>query len=461
MQSLLKNDEPQLQEKNEYNLIELSTWGGCSSRAIFNSQLSPGYKKIFHINFSVEGGSLISLMSEPTPIDKTLLTNPKPFSNLCIEHDFSKTFLDFLKEDSIDYLLMDTSFDLTGLILLSNGNFITDTGRLHQTKLYDTLEIERRITYNRNFKEFFKLWKKSCRLFFKYINQNCDDLKIILNGSRWVYKYFENEKLHVHYEFKKKSENRNKYRDLLDKFILENYDVEFLPFGEHNLIDKNHIFGLGPAHYNSNYYSEKMEQLTEIIRRDRLLTGSLKDINYNFRKLKRENAIFRLKNNESLKLDKVCSTNSVNNILNNELKKYATARLDIKNKGEKTNSIKVLSITDATYVRYPKWFNNEEGKGLIIQSHESELDFEIECINDGILNIYLRGVDIKDKNRKRFPVYVDFKKFMINGKDYLKNNQLVCHDTPHLIKKDVKSAEVIKIHTEWSPFTKNSNYENK
>ena len=91
---------------------EFSTLGSCSSRVIFNSAVNNNYKDFFHINRSVEVVSLISLMSKPIPFDENLLNSHDKFDNECVSNDLSKSFLDFLKKDEIEYLVLDTYFDV-------------------------------------------------------------------------------------------------------------------------------------------------------------------------------------------------------------------------------------------------------------------------------------------------------------------------------------------------------------
>ena len=208
------------------NLKEFSTMGSCCSRMVFNEDFAPGYKKFAHINFSVEGGSLISLMSKPVEFDRDLLTAEKPFDNTCVENDFSKKYLDFLKTAEIDYIVMDTYFDMTNLLLLTNGSYVSDTARLQRTELYNTLEIDKRIDIFNNLSEFIALWKDACDSFFDFIEKNCKDIKVILNCARMAYEYEDsNEDIVTKDSFMKLALERNSIRDLLETYLLENYDV--------------------------------------------------------------------------------------------------------------------------------------------------------------------------------------------------------------------------------------------
>jgi len=279
------------------DIKEFSTLGSCVSRMIFNEKFAPGYKKFIHINFSVEGGSLISLMSKPTSFDKNLLTAKKPFDNTCVENDFSKKYLDFLMTSNIDYIVMDTYFDSSRVLLLKNGAYVTNSARLRRTKLYDNLEIIKIINVYDNLNEFLILWKNACDSFFEFIKDNCKDTKIILNCSRLVYKYKDfNGNILLNKKFMQISHKHNRIRDLLDEYIVKNYDVDILFFDKNTLLDKNHIYGFDPTHYSSEYYPKKLNQIIEIIQRNDYFNAYNHKINKEIRKLKRDNMLLNFKN---------------------------------------------------------------------------------------------------------------------------------------------------------------------
>ena len=278
------------------DLKEFSTMGSCCSRMIFNEDFALGYKKFAHINFSVEGGSLISLMSKPVDFDRNLLTAEKPFDNTCVENDFSKKYLDFLKTADIDYILMDTYFDITNLLLLKNGSYVSNTGRLQRTDLYGALEIDKQIDVFDNLNEFIALWKNACDSFFDFIKKNCTETKIILNCSRMAYKYKDsNGDFVIKESFMKSAVERNHIRDLLETYLLNNYDVEVLSFDKNTILDKDHSYGLDPSHYTSDYYPTKLTQLIEIIERNENHPYE-HEINKKLRKSRRDEEILKFQN---------------------------------------------------------------------------------------------------------------------------------------------------------------------
>lgn len=140
---------------------------------------------------------------------------------------------------------------------------------------------------------------------------------------------------------------------------------------------------------------------------------------------------------------------------------YNTSRIDIKNFGKNDNSIEIIENSDSTaYIDFPKWFKNNQGSGVVIKSNKSSIDLKIKCINNGRLNIQLKGVDVRDKKDNRFPIYIDYISLIINNKEYIEENKLTWHDEPLIIERKVKNNELIRLHVEWKPFTSSSLYEN-
>lgn len=130
-----------------------------------------------------------------------------------------------------------------------------------------------------------------------------------------------------------------------------------------------------------------------------------------------------------------------------------TARIDIININNKDNAIEILNTSSSIDVDFPDWFKTNKGKGVVIQTYENSFDVKLKCINDGLLNISLRGPDIRDKIGNRIPSYVKFNKLKINDNEVLNNQVVVCHDAPYVFEKNITDGEIIEIHTEWT-FTK-------
>ena len=149
----------------------------------------------------------------------------------------------------------------------------------------------------------------------------------------------------------------------------------------------------------------------------------------------------------------------LNNNFDLFLKKYYTARIDIKNHGTDSNNIMILGIDDVNSEIYrPDWFNDFTGSGIQIHSSSGSLDLKIICINDGELKMHLRGIDVRDKNGQRFPAYIDFTDFSVNDASVIEDNELTWHDEPYIFSKPVRDSEIVNIHIEWMPFNPSSDF---
>ena len=143
----------------------------------------------------------------------------------------------------------------------------------------------------------------------------------------------------------------------------------------------------------------------------------------------------------------------MNDEILNLLIKYCTARLDIKNLGNSENNIVIIDKSDLNAtVNQPNWFRDDEGKGAVLQSAECILDFKIKCINSGVLNIWFRGIDFRDIKNNKFPIYIDYTNFEVNGQEIFRDHIVVSHDDPYLFNKNVKNDEILEFHLEWKPF---------
>lgn len=143
------------------------------------------------------------------------------------------------------------------------------------------------------------------------------------------------------------------------------------------------------------------------------------------------------------------------------LLKYNQARIDIMNHG-KNNDIKFIKCSDKKCkITKPSWIKKENGGGIVAQSISNSMDLTFQCINDGEISISLKGKDERDANRNRFPIYIDYLNFKVNGKNIFNENTLTWHSEPYTHKKKVVNGEEITIHVEWKPFDYRSTYKTK
>ena len=118
------------------------------------------------------------------------------------------------------------------------------------------------------------------------------------------------------------------------------------------------------------------------------------------------------------------------------LVKHATARIDFKNFGN-NNDLIILNNIGSAKIYKPDWLKDSSGKGMVIESSEGFLDFELKCVNSGLLKIWFRAIDYRDKNKNRFPICVDYTDIEINHEKILENNYLTNHDEAFFYQKNV------------------------
>lgn len=149
------------------------------------------------------------------------------------------------------------------------------------------------------------------------------------------------------------------------------------------------------------------------------------------------------------------------NGLNSSLDKFSTARIDLKNYGDETNNIILFDDNNSFYNIYqPNWFNDLNGIGSVVTSHDGYLNLSFKCIHDGKLNINFKAMDFKDGNNNRIPIYIDYKKIKIDGKSIINGSTVLWHDNSLSHEKNVKDGQIVNIELKWEPLNRNSNFKN-
>lgn len=182
----------------------------------------------------------------------------------------------------------------------------------------------------------------------------------------------------------------------------------------------------------------KLESLNKYIFQSALNFENYNDFEFSVKYFKKE---FESNDTDNLRLSKC-----------NEI-----ARVDMKNFGVGTNDIVILKNSDInSKITFPKWFNNEKGKGKIIESKKGEINLKLKIVNNGRLRLVLRSIDLRDYGLES---YVDYTSLIINGDEYLLNNHNVfTHDEPFVFNKQVKDSQIFDIHITWMTYDKINEY---
>ena len=152
---------------------------------------------------------------------------------------------------------------------------------------------------------------------------------------------------------------------------------------------------------------------------------------------------------------------SNNAILDDSLNKFSTARIDLKNYGDESNNIVLFNENKSLYnISQPEWFADSNGIGSTITSDNKELDLSFKCVNEGKLKIEFRGLDFKDINNNRIPIYIDYREIKVDGKSIINDSTVLWHDNKLEYSKDVNDGQIVNIKLKWEPLNENSDCKN-
>lgn len=357
--------------------IKFGVFGCCVSRDPFNRIFVPNYKEFFEIVLTATRVSMICLMDEPVFIDDDLIKIlPDNQSNRhktwTIHYDITRRFLKQLKENDIDYLIIDTYLEVFFGVLCWDGKIISYSSYMNETEFYKNLKNFTHFKMEDNPEEYFKKWKKGCDLFFKFINKYCPDLKIILHKARPIDKVLRDDgSIYIDEGFTNHKEIIAPLMDQLDNYISDNFEVRIIDFDEENtLLDENHHWSKGPVHYTSDFYYNFADNLKKIVISDlyheKNLISSLK--NDNEKLTKRNEVLTKTKNNlfykEKFTKQKLIEVNEINSKLisrNEILTKTKNELLKNQNSNEQMESSEIDSNNNQ-YLMSEQEINNYNSK---------------------------------------------------------------------------------------------------
>ena len=131
---------------------------------------------------------------------------------------------------------------------------------------------------------------------------------------------------------------------------------------------------------------------------------------------------------------------------------FRTVRIDIKNVNVNNNDSDISILMErnrSVTVRKPAWYHNK-GVGYSIEAClDGTLDFSVVCLDEGEFTLFLRGLDISDKQKKRINVFIDYKKLIINGEEIISRLTPISHDSFFVYKIPSKKGQAFSIRVEW------------
>lgn len=253
-------------------MYNISVYGSCVSRDIFNSRFVPDYKECFNLVCDQQHISLVSLMSGPIKIDTdNLQGDVNPFYKEVFKQDMNKSYLGKLIETKPDWLLLDFYTDAYyGACLLQDGIYITNKiWQYKKLSAYNQLSPAKTFSFKDNTIEFLSKWKTAVDKFIDILRKLSPNTKIIINKAKFL------DNLLIDGEVTSLSRLRNDpfniqdinyVWNLMDEYAVKHHGAKSLYFDRnmYHLIS-DHPWGKFYVHYNKEYYRDVKDQLLKIV----------------------------------------------------------------------------------------------------------------------------------------------------------------------------------------------------
>lgn len=255
---------------------KVAVMGSCLTRDNFNSKFNRNYKMFFEVVAATHQTSMLSLMSEPINyLEKENLEGFRDFDKWQLRQELNKEFLQLITTKEVDYLIMDSWVELYySVINLGDGNFVSDNPKFKNLKFFKNQHSKINILQNTD--AYLNIWKEKVDAFFAYTQEHIPNVKIILNQSRFG-DTMENGTTMTDYRKKRNFkminvEKLNRLWDILDDYIINNYDVLVIDMKEKSyLLDENHPWGAFYVYYSKPFYDDFLHKLIKIDEEQTLL----------------------------------------------------------------------------------------------------------------------------------------------------------------------------------------------
>lgn len=210
--------------------------------------------------------NLISMMSQERPeiFQSMDIQIDNPYRKKHIIQDIQKKLGHLYKSElsQVDLVLIDFLEDRYPVGKIA-GTYITLSDAFLESSLNKQLDYE---IVNNDDELFDTLWKDSCDKFIHFLNQNCDNKKVVLVKMKLASNYGNKNVLNSYTEdvFEINMMLEKKY-----KYFTDNYQVgQVITVEDSELFftDENHRHGCYPWHLNTNLYHEVTKKIrSEII----------------------------------------------------------------------------------------------------------------------------------------------------------------------------------------------------
>lgn len=254
----------------EFQPIKVAVLGSCVTRDNFNRTFNPGYRDLFDCVALANQVSIVSLMSEPVPVDPDELDGLSPRVHGELIQEFSRSFLKELIARKPDYLLIDFRPDLIfGFSELDRGEIVThNTWSTTKTRFYAGREVGW-YRADRTPSEFLSRWKQAVDAFFDWANVNIPETEIVIHKARnvatWTTKDGQTK------DFSPWSLRMNRHWNTMDDYLTSRdgvRSIDVLIPGQQSF--EAHPWGPSALHYTFDYHQRFLSRLARMALNDAL-----------------------------------------------------------------------------------------------------------------------------------------------------------------------------------------------
>lgn len=253
--------------------LSVAVFGSCVTRDNFNRMFNPDYKALFECVALGDHVSLVSLMAPPLTVAPERLDGLSAQVLAKLNREFSRTFLDELRDKQPDYLVMDFWPDLIfGFADLRDGSVITHNAWSTIKTSFFKQEAFRNYRPDTDRGVFFLRWKAAVDAFFDFASKAIPNTRIVVHSARNVRKWIGRDG--ALRDFSPWAVTMNQYWDEMDAYVNSNYTALRIDVMTDNLYSfEDHPWGKFPVHYTFDYHSRFLACLSQIALRD-ILSGT-------------------------------------------------------------------------------------------------------------------------------------------------------------------------------------------
>jgi len=224
------------------NKLKFGVWGSFNLRCIAN--------RCGETSYQISNNSIISLFSSPAN-DLDITYGSNSFRNEMLRFDIAKKGIQKLEQEfnKIDYLLIDFLEERFGILDLGNGQLLTDSDALRDTKFNALMYHKSEFTDD----GYLKIWEKACEKFIVFLKDNIPPSKVILIRMFLSQRVSDGTLYPEHNNLRLKNTTLSEMYRLFEEICMcQKYPVNVITIPESLMYTQlNHKYGLLPEHFST------------------------------------------------------------------------------------------------------------------------------------------------------------------------------------------------------------------